>query len=319
RLEKLKEELFYEYEVVERQNRQLLHNNCRLEELLRERTKLSKSLEKRVNDRTMELEDTVTQLKELDEMKSYFLSITSHELRTPLTIINGALNLLLTDGDQLSPERYRKYMLMAKNNAEHLNKLISNLLDLSRLESGQLKLEVEKIDVVRLVRESLEEFREIAKKNNLQLFYEMSGEHPEFIGDSLRIKQIVDNLLSNAVKFTPSRGEIRLHLSMDEKQMEVRVSDNGLGIEDWEKEKIFKKFQQSERSLTRESAGVGLGLAIVRDLVKLHEGTIVVESEKGKGSTFIVRIPKFSSGKSENIVRKKSRDDHEPPKILGNK
>jgi len=318
-LDRLKRELFYEYEIVERQNRQLRRNNRLLEKLLQEKTQVSQNLEKQVNARTLELEDTVTQLKELDEMKSYFLSLTSHELRTPLTIIKGALNLLLTDGDQLDPERFKKYLHMAKNNADHLNVLISNLLDLSRLESGQLKLELERVDMVRLLRESVEQFREMAKKNNIRLSSEISVDSPYLLGDPVRVRQILDNLLSNAIKFTPPQGEIRVQLRIEDKWMEIRISDTGIGMEEWEKEKIFRKFQQAERSLTRESAGVGLGLTIVKDLVELHEGTIRVESEKGKGATFIIQMPQAGPQNLEHIGKKVHRDSQKPPWVLESK
>ncbi|MBN1595865.1 hypothetical protein JW933_08070 [candidate division FCPU426 bacterium] len=316
-LERLKKELFYEYELVERQNQQLRRNNRLLEELLQERTMLSKKLEKTVATRTMELEDTITQLKDLDEMKSYFLSITSHELRTPLTIIKGALNLLLTDGAKLSPERRQKYLLMAKNNADHLNLLISNLLDLSRLESGQLKLEVEQVDMIRLVRENVEEFRELARKNNLQLHAEFAFASLYLLGDELRLRQIIGNLLSNAIKFTPAGGAIKVSLRLDGSNLEIRVADTGIGIEEWEKEKIFRKFQQAERSLTRESAGVGLGLNIVKNLVELHDGSIRVESVKEKGSTFIVILPCQGPQDISQMVKKRKGEGREPPLLLG--
>ncbi|MCD4813350.1 HAMP domain-containing histidine kinase [bacterium] len=316
-MEKIKKELFYEYEIVEKQNRQLRRNNNLLEKLLEERIELSQALEKKVTARTIELEDTITQLKDLDEMKSYFLSITSHELRTPLTIIKGALNLLLTDGTKLSAERYKKYLSMAKSNADHLNLLITNLLDLSRLESGQMKLEVDHMDMVRLVRESMEEFREIAKKSFIRISGEIDAETPRVLGDTGRIKQVLDNLLSNAMKFTPAHGEVKVKLNrVDESRVEIQVSDTGIGIEAWEKEKIFRKFQQAERSLTRESAGIGLGLTIVRDLIELHEGRIWVESEKGQGATFFVQLPIDGPKNIRNMVKKKKHDDRDPSRIL---
>lgn len=315
-MEQIKLELYREYELIESQNRQLRRNNRLLEELLKERTELTQNLGEKVTARTMELEDLVAQLKELDEMKSYFLSLTSHELRTPLTIIKGALNLLLSDGDRLSAERFKRYLLMARNNADHLNMLISNLLDLSRLEYGQMKLEIESVDLLGLIRVSLEEFREMAAKRELTLQNELPAESPSIIGDPGRIKQILDNLLSNAIKFTPAKGTIRVQLAVDERVMTIRIIDSGVGISPWEQEKIFRKFQQTERSLTRESAGVGLGLAIVKELAELHEGRAWVESQKGKGSTFHVQLPVGGPKNPDHFVKKELLGGQDPPLIL---
>jgi len=205
---------------------------------------------------------------------------------------------------------------MARNNADHLNTLISNLLDLSRLEYGQMKLEIESIDLLGLIRVSLEEFREMAAKSELTLQNELPPESPRITGDSGRIKQILDNLLSNAIKFTQSQGSIRVQLNLDEHVVTIRIIDSGVGISPWEQEKIFRKFQQTERSLTRESAGVGLGLAIVKELTELHEGRVWVESQKGKGAAFHVQLPIGGPKNPDHFVKKELLGGQDPPLIL---
>lgn len=315
-MENMQQHLIQEYQLVEERNRQLRQNTSLMKSLLEQKSDLTRTLEQKVTNRTLELEDLVKQLQELDEMKSYFLSLTSHELRTPLTIIKGALSLLLAEGEHLTPERYRRYLLMARTNADHLQLLIANLLDLSRLESGQMKLELEDVDLIRLLRESAEEFRDLADRRELSVKADLPPVLPNVAADYARLKQIINNLLSNAIKFTPPKGEIRLSVESSAEHVLIRVSDSGIGIEPWESEKIFRKFQQSERSLTRESSGIGLGLAIVKELVELHEGRVWVESEKGKGAQFFVQLPISGPKDSAHFVRREARLNEEPPMIL---
>lgn len=315
-LEMVQHDLFDEYRMVEHRNRQLHQSAKLLQGLVQQKSDLALTLERKVADRTLELEDLVKQLQELDEMKSYFLTLTSHELRTPLTIIKVALNLLLTEGERLSPEKFRRYLLMARTNADHLQMLIANLLDLSRLESGQMKLEVENLDLVRLLRESLEEFRDLLERRELNLTTALPDALPKLVADQVRLKQIINNLLSNAVKFTPPRGTIHVSLEASGEHVLIQVADSGIGIESWEFERIFRKFQQSERSLTREASGIGLGLAIVKEFVELHEGRVWVESEKGKGAKFCIQLPMAGPKNPQHFIRRESITREDPPMIL---
>ncbi|MEW6515692.1 MAG: HAMP domain-containing sensor histidine kinase [candidate division FCPU426 bacterium] len=315
-LEIMQHNLLHEYELVENRNRKLRQNQHILQNLVQQKSDLTRTLERKVTDRTLELEDLVKQLQELDDMKSYFLTLTSHELRTPLTIIKCALNLILTEGNRLSPERFLRYLQMARTNADHLQLLIANLLDLSRLESGQMKLEIEPVDLIRLMRESAEQFRDLAERRDLRLTTAFPPALQDIEADPARLKQIIDNLLSNAIKFTPPKGEIRIALECSEDQVLVEIVDTGIGIEPWESERIFHKFQQSERSLTREASGIGLGLAIVKELVELHEGQVWVESEKGEGSRFFVQLPLSGPKNPKHFVRRSAMAGGNSPMVL---
>ncbi len=290
-LENIRKELIDEYNIIEQQNDQLRQTNQALANLLKERTDLNTNLEAKVNERTQELAFTIERLKELDEMKSNFLSVTSHELRTPLTVIKGALSLLLAEGNQIAPEKLQKYVNMATNNCDRLIKLIDELLDFSRLEAGAVHLDVREMDLLQLAKEILEEFRPIAATRRLDLTSVLPASMPEIYAHPGRIKQVISNLLSNAMKFTPAGGEVKLLLRRNENYAEVVVADTGIGMTESQQKRVFSRFFQVDDSLTREVSGVGLGLAIVKELVEMHDGYIWVESEPDKGSRFFVRLP----------------------------
>ncbi|MCK5218184.1 hypothetical protein KAR10_01600 [bacterium] len=276
---------------LKEQNQRLQHTNRKLAAELREQNKLMGEMEARIAERSQELEKALDQMKNLDALKSDFLSITSHELRTPLTIIRGALNLLQNEGDKLPPARFKKYLDMAEKNTGRLIQLINDLLDFSRVESGHLRLKISRVDMVRIIRESVEEFRELGDQRDLKIMKELAPNLPGLMGDRGRVKQVLNNLISNALKFTPVGGKITVNLRQDGIFLEIVVTDTGIGISRQDQEKIFNKFYQSNGSITRETTGVGLGLAIVKELVRLHKGRIWVESQVGQGSRFYVRLP----------------------------
>ena len=301
-LETIRRELLSEYEIIEQQNSQLRQSNQALANLLKDRIESSTNLEAKVAERTRELAYTVERLKELDQMKTNFLSMTSHELRTPLTVIKGALSLLLTEGHQLPPARVEKYMKMASNNCDRLMKLIDELLDFSRLESGAVNMDLKEIDLIQLAKETLEEFKQIAVAHKLDLNSVLPTNLPLLVGHPGRVKQILSNLLSNAMKFTPPGGEVKLLLRRNENFAEIVVADTGIGMTESQQKRVFSRFFQVDDSLTREVSGVGLGLAIVKELVEMHEGMIWVESEPHKGSYFFVRLP--LSGPRRGVIAK---------------
>lgn len=298
---------------------QLKRENQQLKEIIDAKNNLTINLKEKLQKRNDELEKALNKQQEVDVMKSYFLSITSHELRTPLTIIKGALNLLQTEKDKLGPDRFNKYFLMAQKNTERLIWLLDDLLDLSRLEFGQLKLELDQVDMVRLVRESIEEFREEATNRLLTFKDELESNTPWVKGDQLRIKQIINNLISNALKFTPAQGRISVYLNHNQQHVILKVRDTGIGIDQAEQEKIFAKFHQGNYTLTRETEGIGLGLAIVKDLVKLHDGKIMVESKKNEGTTFIVQLLIDGPAHPDKVAVKKLKEKWQAPLVLKKK
>lgn len=290
-LESIRAELMEEHKIIENQNDQLRQTNQALANLLKERTDLNTHLEDKVAERTRELGFTIERLKELDQMKSNFLSVTSHELRTPLTVIKGALSLFVAEGSQISPEKTNKYVTMATNNCDRLIKLIDELLDFSRLEAGAVNLDIKELDLLALAKDTLEEFRPLAAERALNLTSVLPPQLPHILAHPGRVKQVLSNLLSNAMKFTPAGGEVKVWLRRVDGFVEMLVADNGIGMNENQQKQAFSRFFQVDDSLTREVTGVGLGLAIVKELVEMHDGYIWVESEVGQGTRFFVRLP----------------------------
>lgn len=287
----IRRELLNKYEIIDKQNNHLRRTNQVLANLLKERTELNLNLEANVAERTRTLEYTVERLKELDQLKSNFLSVTSHELRTPLTVIKAALSLLLTEGHTMDEGRYRKYLNMAYGNCENLIKLIDDLLDFSRLESGRMALELKGVNLPLLIQNTLKDFQAAASCRGVELYGEMPVDMPLVVASPVRLKQILANLISNALKFTSAGGQVRVRLRRDESYAELEVADTGIGMNEIQQKRVFAKFFQVDDSLTRETGGVGLGLALVKKLVEMHDGTVWVESKVGQGSHFFVRLP----------------------------
>lgn len=228
------------------------------------------------------------ELRELNRLKTEFLSTAAHELRTPLTSLRGFSEIMLTRN--LPPERQRSYMRIINDQATHLAKLIDDLLDISRLESKRgLTLNRERFDLVALIDEMMTPFLENAGRH---VFAFACDEHTvEVTGDRARLSQVVQNLLSNAVKYSPEGGAITASIRRRGQSMiEVSVSDRGIGMTAEQMTHLFEKFYRADASNTTIS-GTGLGLAISKMLIELHDGSIRVESEYGRGSTFYFSIP----------------------------
>jgi signal transduction histidine kinase len=307
-LGKIRRELLDKYEIIDKQNNHLRRTNQVLANLLKERTELNLNLEAKVGERTRELEFNLERLKELDQLKSNFLSVTSHELRTPLTVIKAALSLLLTEGHSMDGARYRKYLNMAYDNCENLIRLIDDLLDFSRLESGRMRLELKGANLPVLIQDTVKDFQAAASCRGVELTGVLPVELPLVIASPVRIKQVLSNLISNALKFTPSGGQIKISLRQDGSFAEIEVTDTGIGMSEMQQKRVFSKFFQVDDSLTREVGGVGLGLALVKKLVEMHDGLVWVESKEGLGSSFFVRLP-FRGPKRDLPGSPKSDED----------
>ncbi|HMB94101.1 MAG TPA: ATP-binding protein, partial [Rhodothermales bacterium] len=232
-------------------------------------------------------------LKGLDEAKSRFYANVSHEFRTPLTLILGPLEDALRDPTQ--PLEAQDLVRMRRN-ARHLRGLIGQLLDLSRLEAGHLELHRAWHDLVAFLQQLVRSFASLAERRHVMLHFE--SEHESFLAsfDAEKLGQVISNLLDNALKFTPEGGRVRLHLrtqakGIDGEFIEICVRDTGPGIPKADQERIFERFHQVEHAPARTHDGAGIGLALARELVELHGGTLHLESEFGFGSEFVVRLP----------------------------
>ena len=241
------------------------------------------------NDMATRLEDTVSSLKELDEMKTQFVSSVSHELRTPLTSIRGYLEALIEHEAGELTEEQQEYAEIAYRNAGRLERLIEDLLTLSKLEGGRVRLNLGRVDVTALVGRLGEDFLPRAQATNIALAIEASDELT-VEGDSDRILQVVANLVSNAIKFTPSGGDVRIEADrMGDEFVRIAIHDSGVGIPATELPQLFERFFRASTSGGIE--GTGLGLAISRELVELHRGTLTARSQPGEGTTFTVTLP----------------------------
>ncbi|GAA4858470.1 GAF domain-containing protein [Luteimonas vadosa] len=223
-------------------------------------------------------------------MKDEFLSTLSHELRTPLSAILGWTHLLQAGG--CTPEDTDAGLKTIANSARAQAKLIDDLLDMSRIVSGKVRLDVQPTDLEAIVAASVDATRPSADAKQIRLRQVIDPKAGTVMGDPARLQQVIWNLLSNAIKFTPKGGSVDVALSRVDSQVELRVSDSGIGIDPAFLPHVFDRFRQADASLSRAHGGLGLGLAIVRQLVELHGGSVSAESEgTGHGSTFVVRLP----------------------------
>jgi signal transduction histidine kinase len=234
--------------------------------------------------------DARAEAEAANRAKDEFLAVVSHELRTPLNAMLGWMRLLRNG--TLPPERHAQALETVERNAFAQKKLVEDILDVSRVVSGNLSLAVSAMEVEPIVRMAIEAIRPAADAKALELCIGIARDIPVVEGDADRFQQMVWNLLSNAVKFTPRGGRVSLDLSCDGSKIAVSVSDTGEGIAPAFLPHIFERFRQADTGTTRQHGGLGLGLAIVKHLAELHEGSIEAHSEgRGMGATFVLRLP----------------------------
>ena len=230
-------------------------------------------------------------LKELDKLKSDFVSNVSHELRTPLTAIKGSVDNMLDGLTGDLNEKQSRYLMRIKSNADRLARLINDLLDLSRIEAG-INLKPRNLDLVTIAKEVTETLRPVAADKLITLTMESLDDTVTAWADPDRISEILMNLLGNAIKFTPTNGEVTLSLQGSGNEwVKISVADTGPGIPSDEANRIFDKFYQVTQPEKQKAMGTGLGLSITKALVEMHGGKIWLESEVGKGSIFSFILP----------------------------
>jgi signal transduction histidine kinase len=233
----------------------------------------------------------VTRERELDRMKDEFVSLVSHELRTPLTSIKGYVDLLI-DGDAGEvTEEQKEFLEIVKNNSDRLVLLVNDLLDVSRIEAGRINLRVQPVDLAGSIDEVATSLRPLMEQKRQSLKLEVAADLPQVRADRDRVVQIMTNLLSNAHKYTLEGGAVAVRAQAGEDEVQVEVSDTGVGMTADERDKLFTKFFRAQNPATQGVSGTGLGLNIVKSLVEKQGGRIWVTSEPMKGSTFIFTIP----------------------------
>lgn len=252
----------------------------------------------RLAETNSQLAEANARLAELDQLKNDFISMVSHELRTPLGLIKGYAGTLLRQEVSLDDATQREFLQVIDDETDRLTELVTNLLDMSRIEAGTLRIDPQPIDLGAPLRECAQRLG--VREPDRVLSLDLAGEPPCVLADERRIVQVVDNLLTNAARYTPPDTPILLKTRSDNDLVTVVVMDHGPGIPAEKREQIFEKFVRLDGGERPESSGTGLGLAICRGIVQAHGGTIWVESEIGRGSTFAFTLP-VSEGQADMV------------------
>ncbi len=233
----------------------------------------------------------ITERKEMDRMKSEFISTVSHELRTPLTSIKGSLGLMAGGALGELPADAKALVDIAYNNSERLSLLVEDILDMQQIETGSLVFDLEALDLSQIVRQAVESNMRYAETYGIEFTIAELASGLSVRGDAGRLNQVMANLLSNAAKFSPERESVEISLARDGGSAKVSVSDRGPGIPDDFRDRIFDRFAQADSSDNRRIGGTGLGLHICKSIIEMHSGEIGFQSEVGSGSTFFFTLP----------------------------
>jgi signal transduction histidine kinase len=237
-----------------------------------------------------EIEEKGRELQQASQHKSQFLANMSHELRTPLNAILGYTELILDSVYGETPDKMRTVLQRIESNGRHLLGLINDVLDLSKIEAGQLTLSLSDYSLKSVIQTVFSAVEPLARGKQIALKIDVAPELPQGRGDERRLTQVLLNLVGNAIKFTDI-GEVSIKGSSAEGSFNVAVRDTGPGISTADQAKLFQEFQQADNSITKKKGGTGLGLAISRRIIEMHGGRIWVESSPGHGSTFVFTLP----------------------------
>jgi two-component system phosphate regulon sensor histidine kinase PhoR len=234
----------------------------------------------------------ITEIKKLEVMRKDFVANVSHELKTPVTSIKGFSETLL-DGAMNNQDTLEAFLSIIYKESERMQSLIQDLLDFSKIEQQEFKLNIQDFDLYELINEVITMLDKKAKSKDIRLELQFQREELYIQGDHDRLKQVFINLISNAILYTPPRGYVIVSLFDYDKTVKIHVKDTGVGIKQEEIPRIFERFYRVDRARSRDSGGTGLGLAIVKHLVEAHHGNISVRSTLGKGSEFIIELHKY--------------------------
>lgn len=243
------------------------------------------------NEMAVSLKAQNEKLKELNRMKSDFVSTVSHELRTPLTAIKGSIGLILGDVTGTIPGETRQMLQITEKNTDRLIRLINEVLDIAKIEAGAIEMQFDKHSLVDAISRAVQGIETVAHTHGIRLLWDKPVGSPLVVVDRDRVEQVITNLLSNAIKFTAEGGTVSVGCELLADQVVVKIADTGFGISPEFLERIFQKFQQAEASKHKAAEGTGLGLAIAKAIVEEHGGRIWVESTVQAGSTFFFSLP----------------------------
>ena len=265
-----------------------INERKRAEEALEQ---LMVSLERKVKERTAELEITRDHALMATRHKSEFLASMSHELRTPLNAVIGFSEVLLEKMFGNINEKQEEYLQDILSSGRHLLALINDILDLAKVEAGRIELDLTTFDLATMLESTLMLVREGAMRQRIALTCETDPQLGDCCADERKVKQVLLNLLSNAIKFTPEGGKVSVTAKGKGEFAEVSVTDTGVGIAEEDQPKIFEEFYRVKETLTHEREGTGLGLPLAKKFVELHGGKIWLESQRGQGSIFTFTLP----------------------------
>ena len=236
----------------------------------------------------------ITKERELEDMKLDFVSMAAHELRTPLTAIKGYISILQEEILPLLNDHQKTFFTRMQHSSEHLMALVENILNVSKIERGALKLELQAVDLDKCINEVLDELKYRAGEKQIALSYTNKlGKGVTALADEFRISQVLTNLLANAVNYTPSGGKVTIWTERVGREIITHIEDNGEGIPKEALSHLFTKFFRVSGKLEQGSKGTGLGLYITKSIVENHKGRIWVTSEVGKGSIFSFSLPVY--------------------------
>ncbi len=234
------------------------------------------------------------------KVKDEFLALISHEFKTPLTVINSALQAIEYICRESLSEKAKEFLNIIRQNTYRQQRLVNNILDVTKINAGYLKIENSKTDIVHLTKAIVESVQIYAGQKNINIEFNTDLQSFVTVFDDGKYERILLNLLSNAIKFTPERGSINVRVYSENDNICVNVSDTGIGIPEDKIELIFERFGQVDSSLSRQAEGTGIGLSLVKMYVEAMKGFVNVNSSLGKGSTFIVKLPVMISEDSED-------------------
>jgi len=265
------------------------------------------------------LRESIRELRMMDKKKDEFISIAAHELKTPLTAIHGFSQLLADPRTEKDKTKRRNYLKIIDKETRRLSSLVTEILELSRIDLGTIRLKEEVVDLNNIINTVKSEMAVNAKEKGLRLEWNVKG-LPVVRTDREKLTQILLNMMNNAIKYT-ERGSISLDAWAEKDRVHFVIKDTGIGIAKEEQKKIFDRFYQVDSSYTREAGGTGLGLALCSEYLKLLGGKIWVESEPGKGSTFhftipLGGIPKEVKGREKRKIRERVKELEEIKKKL---
>lgn len=260
----------------------------------RKKKKKSTNPFNKINDVMYQMASTkqieIDQLKQNDIYRREFLANVAHELKTPIFSASGFVNTLLDGADDDKKVR-KKFLKKAAKSIDNLDNLVKDLLVISQIESGDIRMNKEYFDLRKLIEEIFEQLEKKAEEKNITMKYLSNIEGPiETYGDVYRLKQVIVNLVDNSIKYGKENGETIVDIQKHDNEIDVKIKDNGPGIEQQHLQRIFERFYRIDKSRSRERGGTGLGLSIVKHILEVHDSDIFAESQVGKGSTFSFTI-----------------------------